>query len=117
LTVDLQTLRITNFWHQDSDGSVFIGLVYLPNRKITNSSKVPSQQITLVIPKQAYTGHKDWHFNPILITPRMQKCLRDLFIIERGVYPNEIVFINNLTNFHVTPCKSNYYLFRLKIKI
>jgi hypothetical protein len=117
LTVDFHSTRVTKSWHQDSDGSVFIGLVYLPNRKMTKPSKVPSQQITLVIPKQAYTGHKDWQMYPLLITPRTQKCLRDLFIIEKDIYPNEIIFINNLTNFHVTPCNSNYYLFRLKIKI
>jgi len=36
--------------------------------------------------------------------------------IEKDFYSNEIVFINNLTNYHATPCKTTNYLVRFKIK-
>lgn len=69
--VDFQTLRTTNYWHQDGDGSVFIGLVYLPNRKISSTAKVPKQQVTLLIPQQGYTGQQQWIHSPMMITPQM----------------------------------------------
>ena len=117
LKVDFQTKRTTNFWHQDGDGSVFIGLVYLPRRKITNTTKVPKQQVTLVIPQQGYTGPKPWRNYPyFMITPQMQNCLDSIQIFEKDFYSNEIVFINNLTNYHATPCKTNNYLVRFIIK-
>jgi hypothetical protein len=114
--VDFQTLRTTNYWHQDGDGSVFIGLVYLPNRKISSTAKVPKQQVTLVIPQQGYTSQQQWIHSPLMITPQMQDCLRDIKILNKDFYSNEIVFINNITNYHATPNKTNNYLLRFKIK-
>jgi hypothetical protein len=117
LLVDFQNQRNTHYWHQDKDGSVFIGLVYLPNKKLSTKVKVPAQQITLIIPEQGYSGLKPWDDNRLMITPKMQNCLGKLEIFQKNFYSNEIVFINNLANYHATPTKTNNYLVRFKIKL